>query len=304
MEFLRALEALRTPFFDRVFSLITFLGDETIILGVAFLLLWCVDKRMGYYIIYTTITGIMVNLFLKGIFSIPRPWVRDPQFTIVESAREAASGYSFPSGHTKNSTVFYGSIARTQKNLIVRLVLIAVIFLIGFSRMYLGVHTPADVIVSWSLGAALVFVMYPLVNKALEDKKWALILNFTIFALSVGVLLYAELAPLSLNAVSEFAEAGIKNAYTLLGVTLSMPIIWWVDRYQLKYETKAKPHIQVIKCVLGVAGILAIRLFLKEPLQQLFVNHHIASTVRYALMALFGGTVWPMTFKYWNKLGK
>ena len=103
MEFLYFLESLRNPFCDALFSLITTLGEETIFIVMAILFFWCINKWEGYYLFTVGLIGTVINQFLKLWFRIPRPWVRDPNFTIVESAQEAASGYSFPSGHTQSA---------------------------------------------------------------------------------------------------------------------------------------------------------------------------------------------------------
>ena len=92
MEFLRFLEGLRTPFMDTVMSLITQLGDELFFMVIAITMFWCIDKKRGYYLLSVGFVGTVLNQFLKLVFRIPRPWVLDPNFTIVESAREAATG--------------------------------------------------------------------------------------------------------------------------------------------------------------------------------------------------------------------
>lgn len=111
MNLLYALERLRTPFWDAVFSAVTHLGEETVFMVAAILIFWCVSKEEGYYLLLMGFFGTVVNQFLKLLFRIPRPWVRDPDFTIVESARAQATGYSFPSGHTQNAVATFGGIA-------------------------------------------------------------------------------------------------------------------------------------------------------------------------------------------------
>lgn len=302
MEILRLIEKVRVPFFDKVFSAITYFGDEILILAIAFAILWCINKRLGYYIIYSTVPGTLINLLLKSIFCVPRPWIKDPSFTIVESAREKATGYSFPSGHTQNSTVFYGALAKSSDKRLLRALLISLILLIGFSRMYLGVHTPADVVTSWIIGTVLVFVMYSVVNRAIDNPKFGMIMNLTLLSLSIGLVLFCEYFPLPLNAVEVFAEEGRKNAYTLLGVTAAMPLVLWADHYKLKYDIKAKWWAQILKCSFGLALIVALRVLLKQPLMLLTGGHLIADSVRYFFIVLFGGIFWPMTFRFWGRL--
>ena len=117
MAFLRLLASIRTPFLDAVMQFFTYFGEELLFMVLALVVFWCVDKRCGYFLMYTSFLGAIINQFLKLIFCIPRPWVRDPSLTIVESAREAATGYSFPSGHTQSAGGLFFGIARIPETL-------------------------------------------------------------------------------------------------------------------------------------------------------------------------------------------
>ena len=96
MKLLDLLESLRTPAGDWLMSGITHLGGETAFLAVAIFIFWCVDKHEGYYLLTVGFLGTVLNQFLKLLRRIPRPWVLDPDFTIVESARTEATGVLFP----------------------------------------------------------------------------------------------------------------------------------------------------------------------------------------------------------------
>ena len=161
MGFLRLLEGIRLPAFSAFFSVVTYFGDEIAFMLAAFILFWCVDKRTGYYAFLAGLFGTIANQFLKIACRIPRPWVLDPDFTIVESARAAATGYSFPSGHTQNAVSTFGAAAVMTKRRWVRRTCIALVVLVPFSRMYLGVHTPLDVGVAFLMAAALLALFYP-----------------------------------------------------------------------------------------------------------------------------------------------
>ena len=110
MGFLYLLEKIRLPGLNEFMLGITHLGDETAFLVVALILIWCVDKFTGYYVLSVGFLGTIANQFMKLWFRIPRPWVLDEHFTILEQAREGASGYSFPSGHTQSAVGTFGAI--------------------------------------------------------------------------------------------------------------------------------------------------------------------------------------------------
>ena len=92
MDILYALEKIRTPFWNGVMSAVTQLGGEVIFIVAAVVVFWCVSKWEGYYLMTIAFCGTVLNQFLKLICRVPRPWVRDPNFTIVESARAEATG--------------------------------------------------------------------------------------------------------------------------------------------------------------------------------------------------------------------
>ncbi len=102
MDFLRFLEDIRTPVLTQFMSAITYCGSELFFLALAVIVFWCVSKRGGYYILLVGFLGTACSQFMKIWFRIPRPWVLDPAFHVVESARAGAGGYSFPSGHTQS----------------------------------------------------------------------------------------------------------------------------------------------------------------------------------------------------------
>ena len=137
MQFLYWLESVRTEFGNWFFSTVTHLGDETAFLLIAILLFWCVNKRSGYFMMISGFFGTIINQVMKLACKIPRPWVKDPNFTIVESAREAATGYSFPSGHSQNGVNTFGAIFLTTKKLWLKILCIVAAILIPVSRMYL-----------------------------------------------------------------------------------------------------------------------------------------------------------------------
>ena len=193
MEFLYFLEGLRVPILDSFMLAITYFGDEIAFLVTALIIFWCIDKRKGYFILSVGFVGTLANQFMKLWFRIPRPWVLDENFTILEQAREAASGYSFPSGHTQSAVGTFGGLAAVTKNRAVRWICIAIAVLVPFSRMYIGVHTPLDVLVAAGMALLLIFVMRPLVLG--NDGKYIPLLLGIMTVLAVAFLCFVEFYP-------------------------------------------------------------------------------------------------------------
>ncbi len=301
MQFLYWLESIRTPLLDSFFSAITHLGSETLFIVLAIVVFWCVNKRSGYYLMTVGFFGTLVNQFLKLAYRIPRPWVRDPEFTIVEAARADATGYSFPSGHTQSVTTVLGCPARTVKNWAVRIVCIVLIALTALSRMYLGVHTPADVGVSLVLGTVMIFAFYPLFEKG--DEKPALMYGAMggLFLCSIAFVLFCELRQWPADVDPVNLEHGLENSYLLMGCSAAMLLSCWIERKYIRFEVKAKPAAQVLKVVLGLIFVMGIKEGMKPVLNAIFNGHHIARAVRYFMMVMAAACVWPLTFRWFEK---
>lgn len=304
MEFLYLLENLRNPVCDVCFSLITHLGEETLFIVFGLLFFWCIDKLEGYYLLTVGLTGTVINQFLKLIFRIPRPWVKDPEFTIVERARAEATGYSFPSGHTQSAVGIFAAVARWQKKTVIRVVCIVLCVLVPLSRMYLGVHTPADVGVSVIVALLLVFGFYPIVRKAVENRKGMRILLTAMTALSLIYLAFVCLYQFPADVDADNLAHGTKNAFTMLGCILGVWLTYEIEGKYIRFDTKAVWWAQLIKLAVGLGLIMAIKSGLKAPLYALMNGSYVADGLRYFLMTAVAGCVWPLTFKWFGKLGK
>lgn len=291
-------ENVLTPFF----SIITHLGEETFFIVLGLVFFWCVNKKEGYYLLSVGFIGTIVNQFLKLLFRIPRPWVKDKNFTIAESARAAATGYSFPSGHTQSSVGIFGSLARWHKQKVIRIIGISLCILVPFSRLYLGVHTPLDVGVSIGIALILIFTLYPLINRCFENKKIIRILLLSIFGLALIYWAFVTFYKFPADVDANNLANGTKNAYKMLGCTLGIYISFEIDEHFIHFDTAGNFLCQLLKFVVGIIPLLAIKEGMRYPLKLIFGDSYVADGVRYLLIVLFAGCVWPITFKFFRKL--
>lgn len=305
MSFLYWLESIRTPVLDVIFRLITECGGEMMFLIIGILMLWCVDKRQGYFLLLVGFFGTYINQFLKIACRIPRPWVIDPSFTIVESAREGATGYSFPSGHTQISVGCFAGLAVCRREKWLRAIVIPLAVLVPFSRMYLGVHTPLDVGVAAATALVLVFLLWFLFKRYGDAPRLMIPLLGVLSAFGIFFLLYCLLNrfPADIDPVN-LSEAH-KNAYTLLGCLIGMWVVYLLDQRVIRFETKAPLLGQVLKAAIGFVLVLLV-LEGSNPLWNLMLgeDHPVARVGRYALTVIFAGSVWPLTFPWFAKWGK
>lgn len=301
MEFLRLLENIRIPILNEFMLGITYLGDEIAFLVVALIMLWCVDKHKGYYILSVGFLGTLANQFMKLWFRVPRPWVLDENFTILEQAREGAGGYSFPSGHTQSSVGTFGGIAAVTKNRAVKLVCILIAVLVPFSRMYIGVHTPLDVLVGAAMAVVLILVLQPFVLG--HEGKYVPVVLGIMTASAVAYLCFVEFYPFPADIDAHNLLSGTKNAYTLLGALPGFLAVYFVEKKWINYPVKAIWWVQILKTAIGLVLVLAVKEGLSSPLSTL-LGEYPGRMVRYFLIVIVAGIVWPLTFPWFSRLGQ
>ena len=300
MSFLYMLEKIRIPVLNELMLAVTTLGEETAFLVIALIFFWCVDKKKGYYVMAVGFAGTILNQILKLACRVPRPWVLDPNFSILEQAREAAAGYSFPSGHTQCAVGTFGSIAAFTEKKALRLTCVIPAVLVGFSRMYVGVHTPADVLTAAACALLLICAFKrPVLNGTVKQMKLAI---GVVMAMAVTFLIYVELWQFPQDMDMHNLTSGYKNAYTMMGCMIGVAIVYVADLKWINFSTEAKWWIQIIKVIAGLGLVLAVKEGLRIPLEMILPVYP-ARAVRYFLIVITAGAVWPMSFQYLSKIG-
>lgn len=300
MEILYFLEKIRIPVVNEFMLAITYLGDEIAFLAIALVLFWCIDKRQGYFILSVGFIGTLLNQFLKLWFRVPRPWDLDKNFTILEQAREGASGYSFPSGHTQSSVGTFGGIAYTTKNRCVRLIAILIAIVVPLSRMYIGVHTPADVLVSAVIALFFILVLHPIIYKN-DGKAMPFLIVFMSLA-AIAYLCFVEFYRFPSDVDQENLASGIKNAYTLVGALAGLIVVYIVEKKWIKFPIRAIWWAQILKVLIGLVIVLAVKSGLSTPFAAVF-GEKLGRAIRYFVVVIVAGAVWPLSFKWFAKLG-
>lgn len=304
MELLYWFETIRTPALDAAMSLVTRLGEETFFMVAALFVFWCVDKRRGYYLLAVGFTGTLINQWLKIVCRVPRPWVRDPHFTIVESARDGAAGYSFPSGHTQSAAGVFGGVARFTRRWWLRCVCLVLLVLVSVSRMYLGVHTPADVGVSFAVTAALVLLLYPLIESTLWFPGRMYVILGVLLGVSGAFVAFVELFPFPADVDAANLAGAVKNAWSMAGAVGGMLLACLFDNRLLQFPNRAPWWGQLVKLLGGLVLVVLVKSLLKAPLLALCGGHQAAHALRYFLMVLTAGALWPMTFRFFERYAR
>lgn len=227
--------------FDDFMLQITSLGEGTITFLLLAAVYWCIDKRSGQLIALNLSIACTWNQFAKRVCRVDRPWVRDERVVPIQEAADV-SEYSFPSGHTARATAVWGGhgLSLHKKNeKAVSAICWGLMFLIAFSRNYLGVHTPQDVIVAFAVGAVLVFAADKILDWVDKGK------NRDVLAGIIGCILC--LLPMLFAGVIPYAGTGIGF---LAG--------WILERHFVNYQIGGTTSQRCVQFAVGAAGIIFI----------------------------------------------
>jgi len=129
----------------------TFLGNEYFFIFVAPALFWCIDAGLGIRLGLLIIASSNLNFAFKLAFTGPRPFWIDTRVKVMA----AETSFGVPSGHAQNAVIMWGYLATRVRRGWFWLLALVLIFMIGLSRLYTGVHFPSDVVVGWLLGLLL-----------------------------------------------------------------------------------------------------------------------------------------------------
>lgn len=303
MNILYTLEKIRVPFFHLLFLGISYLGSEAVSVVVGVCIYWCVSKRKGLFVLTNCLIASGINQTVKLLCHVPRPFVANPDFSISDSARATAGGFSFPSGHTQNSTSFYGSIAYLWKNRGVRIFCVVMIALVAFSRMYLGAHYPTDVLGGFVCGLVVLLLMIPVYKKSQSHPNlFPVVFGTGGVAMIVAILMF-ESGPWQGMASPEEMKEMLKGIGICAGCAVALAVGEPLERRFVRFETEAVWWAQILKTAVGFGLAAVLALIMKYPAVAIFGESRLAYAVRFFVPVLFAVCVWPMTFSWFSKLG-
>ncbi len=304
MQILNALAALRNPFLNYLMMGITTIGSEAGSIVAVLIIYWCVDKFDGYYMMANLMFGTASALGLKLWAQVPRPFVAHPEFKIVDMARSTAGGFSFPSGHSENATVLFGSLAILCRNKIARVICVVMIPLVMFSRLYLGAHYPTDVLGGFAVGLVVLLVMHFLFRKKEMAPEIISIIFGVGGAIVLTITLVTALGSWESSPNHKFIGDTIKNLSVVSGMLLAVAAAAPIEKKYVNFDTYAIWWVQILKVALGGILLLLLKAVLKIPAQAIFGTFCLGDVVRYFLMTFVGICIWPMTFQWFSRLGR
>lgn len=264
-EFREGVGGFLTNFVNKM----TFFGELNTVLVIMAVVYWCVSKKFGTYLLMGWSGNRLVNGVLKVTACAYRPWIRDASIVPYGNSMTTATGYSFPSGHTMNAATVYGGVAvRKDMSRAVRITLGLLVILVAFSRCYLGVHTPQDVLVGSIAGMLVMWLTYKMMNWLAKHPEKDMMIAGIGIGLAIIVALYAGLKPYpeDYNAEGKLLVDGAKMAndtFKGVGWCSAFLIGWILEKRFVRFTTDDLSIGQrVTRLCVGLLSYYAVSLIL------------------------------------------
>ncbi len=306
--FLQQLGAwLATPF-----QAISFLATEDFIILIMPLIFWSIDSLMGVRLAFMLVISGSFNNYFKMLFHSPRPFWYDARV----KSYSMETGFGLPSGHSQNAAGLFGMMAATVRKKGFTIFILVVIFLVGLSRLYLGMHFLRDVLAGWFLGGLFVW-LYMRFEKPVANWLGAKSLSMQIllsFVLAL-VLILLGFGSKALSSSWQMPAEWINNAALTGGavpdpfnmegtITLGGVAFGFMSGYALWVKKYGQPKAlgsavkRFLRYLVGIVGVAALYLGLKmifpeEPMALGFTLRFI----RYTIIGFWVTYFAPLVFK-------
>lgn len=256
------LQQFSNPFLDKAAELVTMTGEQYFSIVVIVVIYLCIDKNLGYKLGFASLFSNSINSLVKNIFKVPRLIGTSG----VRSLRlETAGGYSFPSGHTQNTSVLWTNLMKNTKKRWTYILGTIMIISVALSRLYLGVHRPVDVVFGFIFGLLCMFI----VNGVFNCKEFMI----RIYSLLV-------LIAISLAVVIEYGDSDL---YKQFGSMIGFFIGYLIESKFIRFKEKASVTQSIIKILIALMGYFILDLGLKAVLPDL----KLFAGVRYFIIILW-----------------
>lgn len=268
IQYLLTLQDLRLSLpgpVETFFVYLSYVGDGPALVALVLLVYWCVDKRAGQFSFIAFGASNFVNQLLKNIVCAYRPWIRDAAITPAEASIEGAGGYSFPSGHTTGTTSSLGSFAwlARKKHVWITVICVIVILLMGFSRNFLGVHTPQDVLVGLLIALIMIALTQTFFNwldrydALMPGHNKDIVVMTVVIVLCAASVAFVICKPYPLDYVDgQLLVDPVtmqKGSFEAAGIFAGLAIAWVLERRFVGFSTEGiDMRTRIIRCVIGV----------------------------------------------------
>lgn len=296
-----ALQSIMGSVMTVIMSFFTFLGEEAIVVGILGFLYWVWNKELGIFMGTNVLVGTVWNPLLKNLALRRRPYFDHSDILCLKPVHEgdiydiASQGYSFPSGHSSNAAILYGSFPiavkrhallkkRTKQKVLslVRILAFVLPFLVGLSRVMLGVHYPTDILAGWALGIVVIFLISWLQKKVRE--RW--MLHLALVIVSLPGLFYCR----------------TNDYFTCLGIMIGFFLGCFIDERFIQFENTRSLVPAILRMAFGMGFYFLLNTLFKLPFSSAFLasptmGQFLVRLVRYFLVSFLMLGLYPALFR-------
>ena len=280
----------------------SFIGEMNSVLIIIALIYWCVSRDFGQYLLMGWSGNRVINGFLKVTACVYRPWIRDARIVPDSDALAEATGYSFPSGHSMNAASLYGGGAiRRELSRALRVVLSVIVALIAFSRNFLGVHTPQDILVGVGVGLLVMGLTARLMAwiETHPGKDVLVMCAGSIVAIAVAVFAAVKPYPVDYDAAGKLLVDGAKMAndtYKGVGWCIGFLVGWVLERRTIVFSTDVPMMTRVTRLATGLLGYYAVSLIL-NPLVKSWIPGAGGTVLSCFIQMFYVAYLFPLCIK-------
>jgi membrane-associated phospholipid phosphatase len=253
---LLSIEAMRNSLFNFIFPIITEIGGELGYLFILTVIYWSVNKSIGQGLAYAYMVSGVTITWLKAIWGIPRPdspAIKDAlkQAGIIRSLTPLAHEPTpaFPSGHAFQASISWGYMAVAFKKAWLWVLALVMTLLIGFSRMYLGVHYPQDVLAGWGFG--IIYLVIWLLAESFIRAQLSRLATGWRYALAV----FVPLVLLVIYPAHDTASA--------MGAIIGLGIGFVLEGQTIRFTTSGNLRQRVLRDLVGLVPVVVLFLGLR-----------------------------------------
>jgi len=249
-------------------SKMTFYGELSTAIILMAAIYWAISKEFGTYLLMGWSGNRIVNGFLKVTACAYRPWIRDARIVPYGNSMTTATGYSFPSGHTMNATsVFGGTLLKKDLPGLLRIVAGCIMVLVAFSRIFLGVHTPQDILVGTVAGLVVMGLVMKMMQWLEEHPEKDILVLVIGIACAVAVAVYAAVKPypVDYDAEGKILVDGAKMAndtFKGVGWCAGFLVGWILEKRFVGFTTEVSMKTRCARICIGLFIYYALTLVL------------------------------------------